>query len=110
MHMNPFLIRKLVLLIFMSTLLITGLDSCQTTEPLENKTKLTKEEKTIIAMEKKEDEKARKEYDKAVKAHWKNQADNTRAMMKDAKRQQRRNNRIHQRSLWERLFGNSCNK
>ncbi len=92
------------------SLLSIGIFSCKTAAPLENKTKLTKEERTIIQMKEKEKKEAVKEYDKAVKAHWKNQQDNTRKMMKNAKKQQRRNNRIHRRSLWDRLFGNSCNK
>ncbi len=108
MHL-PSVIKHLFFVILLGWVCM-GFSACSTAEPLENKTKLTKEEKTVIAMEKKEDEKARKEYDKAVKAHWKNQADNTRKMMKESKKQQRKNNRIHQRSLWERLFGNSCNK
>ncbi len=106
---RPFRIKNIFVIVLLCYLFL-GLTSCRTAEPLENKTKLTKEEKAVISMKKKEDKKVRKEYDKAVKEHWKGQAANTRAMMKDTKRQQRKNNRMHQRSLWERLFGNNCNK
>jgi oligoendopeptidase F len=108
--MHSSLIKKYLFFLLLSGLISMGFVGCKLGEPLENKTKLTTEEKAIIRMQNKEDAELRKEYDKAVRAHWKNQQDNTKQMMKSAKKQQRRNNRIHQRSLWERLFGNKCNK
>jgi len=108
--MTILLIKKYLFLVALASLLSVGFGSCRSAEPLENKTKLTTEEKAVFSMEKKEDDKARAEYDKAVKMHHKNQARNTRMMMKDAKKKQRKNNRVHQRSLWVRLFGNHCNK
>ena len=75
---------------------------------MENKTKLTKEEKMVITLKEKDAKKNNLDYEKAVKTHYKNQAENTKKMMKDAKKQQRRNNRIHKRSLWDRLFRRKC--
>ena len=77
---------------------------------MENKTRLTNEEKMVIKLKSREKKKNIAEYEAAVKAHRKNQTESTQKMMKEAKKQQRKNNRIHQRSLWDRLFGNSCNK
>jgi hypoxanthine phosphoribosyltransferase len=108
--MNFSLIKKYLFFLLLSGLISMSFTGCKLSEPLENKTKLTSEEKAVIKMQNKENVELRKEYDKAIKAHWKNQQDNTKQMMKDAKKQQRRNNRIHQRSFWERLFGNNCNK
>ena len=85
-----------------------GANACKTEKPLENKTKLTKEEKMVITLKEKDASKNKIEYEQAVKAHYKNQAENTKHMMKDAKKQQRRNNRIHKRSLWDRLFRRKC--
>ncbi len=90
--------------------LVLMVSACKTAAPLQNKTKLTKEEKTVIKLKDKEKKKNMAEYEAAVRAHRKNQTEATQKMMKEAKKQQRKNNRIHQRSLWDRLFGNSCNK
>ena len=79
-------------------------------EPLENKTKLTKEEKTVIILKSKDKKKEMAKYRKAVNAHRKNQSGTTKQMMKADKKKQRKNNRIHQHSFWDRLFNNHCNK
>jgi len=103
-------IKKQLLLVLFVCISAPFMPSCITGEPLENKTKLTKEEKMVIKFESREKKKNIAEYEAAVKAHRKNQTKATQKMMKEAKKQQHKNNRIHQRSFWDRLFGNSCNK
>jgi len=102
--------NHVILFIFVLGSLGVYLSSCKAGEPLENKTRLTKEEKMVIKLKNREKKRSMAEYEAAVRAHQKNQTKATQKMMKEAKKQQRKNNRIHQRSLWERLFGNSCNK
>lgn len=106
--MNLFSVKRYIFIFAIFSVLCLGTNACKTQEPLENKTKLTKEEKMVITLENKDARKNKIEYEQAVKAHYKNQAENTKKMMKDAKKQQRRNNRIHKRSLWDRLFRRSC--
>jgi len=102
--------NRTILYVFVLGSLGIYLSSCKIGEPLENKTRLTKEEKMVIKLKNRERKKSMAEYEAAVRAHRKNQTEATQKMMKEAKKQQRKNNRIHQRSLWERLFGNSCSK
>ena len=103
-------VKKQLLLALLVCLSVVIMPSCKTGEPLENKTRLTKEEKMVIKLESREKKKNVAEYEAAVRAHRKNQTEATQKMMKADKKKARKYNRIHQRSLWDRLFGNSCNK
>ncbi len=98
--------NKYFLFTVLTCLTVTLLPACHTQKPLENKTKLTKEEKMVNKLESKEKKKQMAEYKAAVKAHRENQSEATKKMMKADKKQQRKNNRIHRRSLWDRLFNN----
>jgi len=100
-------VRFFVYVVMFGLIIVTAY-SCKTAAPLENKTKLTTEEKAVIRMKNKEEKQAEKEYEEAVKKHRKSQAKSTQLMMKEAKKQQRKNNKIHQRSLWDRLFRKKC--
>lgn len=106
--MPPSSFKKQLLLGMLVCLSGVMLPSCKTGEPLENKTKLTKEEKMVVKLESREKKKNMAEYEAAVKAHRKNQSEATQKMMKADKKKARKYNRIHQRSWWDRLFGNSC--
>jgi len=106
--MNLFSVKRYIFIFVILSILCISASACKTEKPLENKTKLTKEEKMVITLENKDAKKNNLKYEQAVKAHNKNQAENTRQMMKDAKKRQRHNNRIHKRSLWERLFRRNC--
>ena len=106
--MNLFSVKRYIFIFAIFSVLCLGTNACKTSESLENKTKLTKEGKTVITLENKDANKNNLKYEQAVKAHYKNQSETTKMMMKDAKKQQRRNNRIHKRSLWDILFRRSC--
>jgi len=65
---------------------------------------VTKSEKTKNISNKK----VTKDYKIAKKEHFKKQSDRTKELIKEAKKQQRKVNHIHQRSLWDRLFNRNC--
>lgn len=48
------------------------------------------------------------EFEKAYKRHMESQSELTKKQMKEMKKQQKRANKLHQRSLWDRLFRNKC--
>lgn len=59
-------------------------------------------------MQDKSEEETIKEYEAAVKKHRKKQSDYAKQLMKDMKKQQKANNKIRRRSVWERWFGEKC--
>ncbi len=87
-------------------LAITGIvcatPSCSVFRPLADK--------KAEQLQKKREKQADKEYQKAKEEHLKRQAESTRLMMKEAKKEQKTANRIHRRSLWDQLFRRSCKR
>ncbi len=48
------------------------------------------------------------EFDEAYKHHMESQSELTKRQMKEMKKLQKRYNKAHKRSLWDRLFRNKC--
>ncbi len=55
-----------------------------------------------------QEKRAMKEYDIAVKEHRKHQSEYAKQLMKDMKKSQKENNKVRERSFWDRLFGRKC--
>ncbi len=83
-------------------LLLAGTPSCSLLHPSANK--------KARKIQKQQEKSQTKAYNKAKKEHYDRQAESTKKLMKEAKKQQRRANKIHRRSLRARLFRNKCSK
>lgn len=86
------------MLIFLISITSLG---CRTSE-------VSKEQVKMEKATNKEQEAYQKEYEAAVKKHHKMQSDQTREMMKQSKRSQKKYNKDKERSFWDRLFRKKC--
>jgi len=78
------------------------LNSCKSSERISN------QEKDAEKMELQMQQEADKEYEAAIKQHYKNQSKQSKKIMKDMKKSAARANKFEQRSFWDRLFNNDC--
>lgn len=92
-------IKTLFVLLLVASLLTAG---CKSTEKVPKQAKDT--EKAQAA----EQKQAGLEYRDAVKHQKEIQSDQTKQSMKELKKQQRKLDKIHKRSLWDRLFRSGC--
>ncbi len=94
-------VRKILAIFFLFSILLEA-PSCSFFKPSANK----KAQK----MQKKQEKIEIKKYNKAKKEHYKHQSESTQRLMKNAKKQQYRINKIHRRSFWDQWFHRKCNK
>jgi len=99
MKNNLHFIKTFIVLLLVVSLFSVG---CKNTEKVP---KQVKEAENAQAAEQKQ---AELEYKQAVKHHNDIQSDQTKQSMKALKKQQRKLNKIHKRSLWDRLFNPGC--
>ncbi|PLX02303.1 MAG: hypothetical protein C0595_11375 [Marinilabiliales bacterium] len=95
--------KNIIAIIIFATLLATN-PSCKSTE------KVSKEVKEAEKIQETQDKEAQKEYELAVKEHRKKQSDYAKQLMKRMKKQQRNNNIVRKRSLWDQIFRRNCYK
>jgi len=93
---------KLIVVLLLGILTITP--ACKTSEKIPNEAKQA--ENADLQAQKD----AEKEYELAVKHHYKMQSIQTKKSMKELKKQQRKLNRSKKRSLWDQIFNNNCDK
>ena len=82
--------------------LLAASPSCKTTE------KLSPEVKEAEKALEDEEKQMKKEYEAAVKTHRDQQSDYAKKLMKDMKKQRKKNNKIRERSIWDRIFRRNC--
>lgn len=95
---------KYILAIFIIALTMVVNPSCKSTE------KVSKEVKEAEKIQEVQEKEARKKDEKAVKEHRKKQSDYAKELMKRMKKQQKKNNIVRKRSLWDRIFRRNCYK
>ncbi len=93
------LIKTLFIVLMVASFMITGCKS---------KEKIPKEVKAAEKAEAAEQKQAELEYKNAVKHHHKIQSPQTKKEMKEMKKRQKKLNKVHRRSLWDRLFNPGC--
>ncbi|NOX84533.1 MAG: hypothetical protein GXO86_00980 [Chlorobi bacterium] len=92
------IIKTTFILLLVASLTMTGCKS----------KKVPKEVRTAEKAQAAEQKEAELEYKQAVKHHRDIQSEQTKQDMKALKKQQKKLNRIHRRSLWDRLFRPGC--
>ena len=70
--------------------------------------KVPKEVKQAEKADARMQKEAEKEYEEAVKRHYKMQSEQSKKIMKEMKKSAKKKNKLHRRSLWDRIFHNSC--
>ena len=92
-----------ILFIVMITLVISSSTiGCKSGEKVSKEVRETEKAEAQIQKE------ADKEYEQALKRHYKMQSRQSKQIIKDAKKQGKSANRAQQRSLWDRMFNKSC--
>lgn len=89
---------KNIIAIIIFALIMAMNPACKSTE------KVSKEVKEAEKIQTTQDKEAQKEYELAVKEHRKKQSDYAKQLMKRMKKQQKKNNIVRKRSLWDRIF------
>ncbi len=95
--------KKIITILFFAIFLVLS-PSCKTNE------KVSKDVKQAEKTQEEQNKESQKEYENAVKEHRKKQSDYAKQLMKDMKKQQRKNNLVRKRSLWDQIFRRNCTK
>jgi len=86
------------------TIFLVLAQSCKTNE------KVSKDVRQAGKIQEEQNKESQKEYENAVKEHRKKQSDYAKQLMKGMKKQQRKNNLVRKRSLWDQIFRRNCTK
>ena len=95
-------ILKKTIGIIIFAIILSSSPSCVTGE------KVSQEVKEAEKVQQQQEKEAKAEYEEAVKKHRKEQSNYAKHLMKDMKKQQKKNNLSRKRSLWDRLFNRNC--
>ena len=93
------IILAVFIVVLTVSLFVTG---CKSTGKVPKEVRQAEKEKAA------EEKQAYEEYQNAVKHHKAIQAESTKKEMKALKKQQKKINKIHRRSFWDRLFNRGC--
>ena len=91
--------KSLVILLLAASLLLPG---CRTREKVPKQVRQAEKEQAA------EEKQAEIEYKNAVKQHYANQSPQTKKEMKEMRKRNKKLNKVHKRSLWDRLFRPGC--
>jgi len=95
---------KLFIAVFIMAAFLSTSPACKTSEGV------SKEVRDAGKVQEQQEKEAQKEYEAAVKKHRDQQSDYAKKLMKDMKKQQKKNNKIRKRSIWDQLFRRNCNR
>ena len=99
MRFSQRLFNPVLFLLLVASIAFT---SCRTSE-------VSKEQvRELEKVENQEQKAYQKEYEQALKKHQKMQSKSSKEMMKQSQKQQKQLNKVHQRSLWDRIFRRNC--